>query len=106
MHFHQLHNLRIILLRKAHLKLRNGQYQLPFFWNRQYRLDVTGKLAEGKNTLQFIFKSPAEEAVRRAGKYPYKVPYVAVRPSLPVRHVDRIGHRHCATLSPLKDHLA
>lgn len=64
------------------------------FCNRQYRLDVTGKLLVGKNSLQFVFKSPAEEAVRRAGKYPYKVPYVAVRPPTPdVCYVNRIADR-------------
>lgn len=42
---------------------------------------------EGKNTLTFVFKSSAEEAVRRAKAYPYKVPYVAVRPLIfPCHH--------------------
>eukprot|EP00884_Botryococcus_braunii_P007790 jgi/Botrbrau1/17011/Bobra.49_2s0069.1 len=50
---------------------------------RQYRLDVTGRLLEGKNTLTFVFKSSAEEAVRRAKAYPYKVPYVAQPGALP-----------------------
>jgi hypothetical protein len=54
-------------------------HPMLYVFCRQYRLDVTGKLVHGKNTVAFVFKSSAEEAVRRAKAYPYKVPYVAVR---------------------------
>lgn len=61
--------------------------------HRRWRVDVSGALEPGANTIEILFRSPVREAVERAARMPFPIPYQQVNGPIP--HANMLRKQQC-----------
>jgi beta-mannosidase len=61
--------------------------------HRRWRVDVSGALKPGANTIEILFQSPVREAAARAARLPFPIPYQQVNGPIP--HANMLRKQQC-----------
>jgi beta-mannosidase len=61
--------------------------------HRRWRVDVSGALKPGANTIEILFQSPVREAAARAARMPFPIPYQEVNGPIP--HANMLRKQQC-----------
>jgi beta-mannosidase len=61
--------------------------------HRRWRVDVSGALEPGANTIEILFRSPVREAAARAARMPFPIPYQQVNGPIP--HANMLRKQQC-----------
>ena len=61
--------------------------------HRRWRVDVSSALQVGENAVEILFRSPVREAVARAARMPFPIPYQQVNG--PIAHANMLRKQQC-----------
>lgn len=61
--------------------------------HRRWRVDVSAVLRAGENAVEILFRSPVREAVARAARMPFPIPYQQVNGPIP--HANMLRKQQC-----------
>ncbi|MFN3576283.1 MAG: beta-mannosidase [Tabrizicola sp.] len=61
--------------------------------HRRWRVDVSSALKPGENTVEILFRSPVREALARAARMPFPIPYQQVNGPIP--HANMLRKQQC-----------
>jgi beta-mannosidase len=61
--------------------------------HRRWRVNVSGALRKGENTVEILFRSPVREAAARSARQPFYIPYQAVNGPIP--HANMLRKQQC-----------
>ncbi|WP_103255574.1 beta-mannosidase [Tabrizicola aquatica] len=61
--------------------------------HRRWRVDVSAALRAGENAVEILFRSPVREAVARAARMPFPIPYQQVNG--PIAHANMLRKQQC-----------